>query len=495
MKKLMSLVLSVIILTLVIFTPVCSAATEIYYDGAWHKYNGNLFKLKVAGELLDCQVPPIVFNDYSVVPARDVFEKLGAEVLWRGATEQVIINYNSMKIILYINSIKATVNGEKKAMQIAPKIINGKTMIPARFVAETLGFDVTFDGATDTISISEKKKENEKENDNDNEIIEWETVKTYQYSVSEKGVKVTFNLSSENIEYKDFVMTEPDRIILDLTGVKRAVTVADLELESPFLTKIRFGQHEDKLRVVFDIPEAQKYKTEMTGKKLVLTIGDVKAEEVSPDPSDEPSNEPDPVPQIVIEPSRSITIDPGHGGSDPGACFTDEEGVLWRETDINLAVSLLVRDYLEKEGVKVIMTRTKETDVVRRERPELANEKETALFISIHTNAVEENTIANGIETWGSLNLTTDVGGVTDKSFAKNVQDAVIKQTKAYDRGIKDSETLTVLKYSAMPSVLIEVGFITNENERGNLFDKLYRQKLAKGIAEGILKTFKEMGV
>ncbi len=496
MRRVMSFLLAMFVSITVLCTTKAGASNEIYYDGAWHTYTGNFFNLKLDGEPLECEVPPIVFNDYSVVPARDVFEKLGAEVVWNGQREQVIINYKTTKIILYINNKMAYKNGRADLMPIAPKIINGKTMIPVRYVSESIGFDVNFDSKTDTISIQTGKTQSVTPTPTPTPTPNLTvTLQSYKCSVAEKGVSVAFTLSQKDVKYSAFALSAPDRIVVDLTNTKMGASIRNQELDSELVTAVRIGQQTEALRIVFDLPQAQKYKVNLSGKTLTVTIGEG-AEIVDPSPTPPATTEPEEeLPPIIIEPSRSITIDPGHGGSDPGACFIEEDGTIWRETDINLAISLKVRDILKKNGVRVVMTRTTEKDVVLKSRPELANSEETALFISIHTNSVAENDVANGIETWGSLEIGRPLAGVTDKSFAENVQKAVIKQTSAHNRGIKDSVDLAVLKHSVMPSVLVEVGFITNETERNNLFNESYRNKLAQGIAQGILDTFDDMGV
>lgn len=488
MKRFFSLLLTAVMLLAFFGMTTAFAASEIYYDGEWHTYIGSFFNLKINNETVHCEVPPIVFNDYSVVPARDVFEKLGAEVLWSAPDEKVTVNYAGTQIVLYINSTTAYKNGKTEKMPIAPKIINAKTMIPVRYVSESLGFGVDFDPMTDTISITTSGEAVKPPAVN----TYTSTLQSYTCSAGDNVFTAVLNFSENNVKYSTFTLSEPDRVVVDIAGSKMGSGIKDSEQTSAIVTKVRFGQHDDALRVVFDLNGVQKYSVSQSGKVLTVTIGSGTA--ASEKPSVDETEKPD-EPEIVIEPSRSITIDPGHGGSDPGACFTDEDGKIWRETDINLAVALKVRDILEANGVRVVITRTTEKDVVRKTRPELANSEKTALFLSIHTNSVNENDTANGIETWGSLETGKPLAGVTDKSFAQNVQNAVIKQTGATNRGLKNSVELTVLKYSVMPSILIEVGFITNSVERANMFSDAYRNKLAQGIAEGVLKTFSDMGV
>ena len=509
MKRLLVFLSAMALMTALAIIPI-SAASEIYYDGTWHTYQGNTFGLKIDGQTLSCSVPPIVFNDYSVVPARDVFERLGARVDWLDREQKVTVVLGDTGIILYINKLTAYKNGTEYTMPIAPKIINGKTMIPVRFVAESLGYDVAFDATTDTISITTSGKTSAPDNTTNTGSTEEPpaaaagvTLQSYKYEEKNGAFTIKLTLSGTDMEQASFALENPDRIVVDLGNVKGANSIQNAEVISEMVTGLRFGQHGAVLRLVCDLKSPQPYSVKRSGKTVTVTIGTSQTEEpeeVGGVNTEEETKEPE-IPLETIEaiaPSRSITIDPGHGGTDPGAIFTEEDGTVWEEADINLAVSLKVRDILQAQGVRVVMTRTTDTYVVRKERPLLANEEQTALFLSIHTNAVEgENKEkANGIETWGSLVTGyRPSGGVTDKILAQNIQDAVIKQTKATNRGIKDSTNLTVLVYSDMPSALVEVGFITNETERVNLFTESYRDKLAAGIAEGILKTFEAMGV
>lgn len=125
------------------------------YDDGSHNYSAEEVTLVVDGKTLsDLPMPPIIFNDYTLVPAREVFEALGAEVDWISDLYQVYVKYEDDVVMLQIDSTKAYVNGEAMEMSIAPKIINDKTMIPLRFASESIGMEVGWNSQTRVASVS-----------------------------------------------------------------------------------------------------------------------------------------------------------------------------------------------------------------------------------------------------------------------------------------------------------------------------------------------------
>ena len=176
-----------------------------------------------------------------------------------------------------------------------------------------------------------------------------------------------------------------------------------------------------------------------------------------------------------------VMIDPGHGGdSNPGCVYGD---VL--ERDINLAISLRLRDVLEARGYTVDMTREDNTEISLGDRPALANERSCDVFVSVHQNAVENNDTTSGIETW--YNEETNR---YSKRLAQDIQTALIDATGAGDRGICPDTTLAVTRLSLMASCLVETGFLSSTEERVRLCDDVYQRKLAEAIADGIAAYF-----
>jgi len=178
-----------------------------------------------------------------------------------------------------------------------------------------------------------------------------------------------------------------------------------------------------------------------------------------------------------------IVLDPGHGGTDEGAKIH-----YFMEKRLTLMTTLLVRKYLEEMGYRVIMTRSKDVFIPLHRRVSIASKTKAVLFASIHYNS-SPSTEANGIEIF--YHNGSDFKRVKEsKKLASSVLTELISQTSAHSRGVK-SGNFHVIRETSMPAILVEGGFMTNNEERTNLRDKRYLEKIAKGIALGIDKYLK----
>ena len=170
-----------------------------------------------------------------------------------------------------------------------------------------------------------------------------------------------------------------------------------------------------------------------------------------------------------------VVLDPGHGGEDPGAVV----GEIY-EKDINLSVALLVHDILSaQDGVTVSMTRNDDSFPSLSERAEFANREGADLYVSIHANALDDETYS-GLFTFYHPNKRSS------KEIAELIQDSASNASGAINRGVR-SENYVVLRETDMPAVLVETGFMTCPEELSLLIDDEYQTKIAKGISEGIL--------
>ncbi|MEJ8554543.1 N-acetylmuramoyl-L-alanine amidase [Tepidibacter sp. Z1-5] len=181
-----------------------------------------------------------------------------------------------------------------------------------------------------------------------------------------------------------------------------------------------------------------------------------------------------------------IAIDAGHGGKDPGAVSPIDKT---KEKDLTLQISTLLNEKLIQNGYDTIMTRTGDTYPELKERTDIANNKDADLFISIHINAIDKTDI-HGIQTLYYPNNGEFANGRDNEALAKIIHAELIKQTGASDRKIVKRPNLVVIKYTEMPSVLIECGFLTNSNELKLMESKEYQDKLVEGIYKGLQKYF-----
>lgn len=168
-----------------------------------------------------------------------------------------------------------------------------------------------------------------------------------------------------------------------------------------------------------------------------------------------------------------ICIDPGHGGKDPGA---SAQGV--NEKDIVLNVSTILKQLLERQGLKVIMTRKNDLFVELKERCNIANREKADVFVSIHCNSAT-STQAHGFEIFHSMGSTKGNRLSADIKLSVNENKSLIRA----DRGIKTAN-FTVLTGTNMPAVLVELAFISNDADREIL--KTKQNEFAQAIAKGI---------
>ncbi len=170
-----------------------------------------------------------------------------------------------------------------------------------------------------------------------------------------------------------------------------------------------------------------------------------------------------------------VVIDAGHGGRDPGAVYKGRQ-----EKDDVLDLALAVGEILENSGVDVVYTRTEDIYDSPVQKANIANEAGADYLVSIHRNAVPTPGSATGIET-----LVYADTGVRAK-MARDIN-AELEQLGFVNRGVIERPNLAILKRSRMPAVLVEAGFIDNENDNEK-FDSQFEQ-IARAIANGILKT------
>lgn len=198
-----------------------------------------------------------------------------------------------------------------------------------------------------------------------------------------------------------------------------------------------------------------------------------------------PTIEPPPTPSAPPKPSRVgqkrivVVIDPGHGGKDPGAIGL--RGL--QEKNVILPISKKVADILEKKGIQVVMTRDSDYFVDLAPRVEIADRVNANLFVSIHANSMPANrTDVNGLETYYYS---------SGQGLARAIHSSVLQSIDVRDRRVRKAR-FYVLRKSSMPSVLVEVGFVTGKIDSPRLGTTAYQNQMAEAIARGILQYIQQ---
>ena len=192
---------------------------------------------------------------------------------------------------------------------------------------------------------------------------------------------------------------------------------------------------------------------------------------------------------------KTIVIDPGHGGPDGGAVGKDQT----EEKDIALVVSKKIRDFLQQAGALVYLTRETDTDLAdegtkglsRRKSEDIRNrlkfihDKNADFFITIHLNAIP-STVWSGAQTFYYPKFDES------RHLAQMIQAEIIRNLENTTRAPLAINGIYLLKYAEVPGSLVEIGFLSNEEEREQLKNEEYQQQMAASIYEGILRYVTE---
>ena len=512
---------------------VCAQAAGLIleYDGAEHLYTGSLYDLEVNENKIETPLEPILFNDRALVPIREVFEALGAEVTYTAETQRVDVEKDGTYVRLNINDNVAYVNGEKTLIpdNVVPKLISkkgedAKTMVPVRFVSENIGLDVDFIEEEDVISVRDPEYVSQTPQptpeptpnptptpepvptpaqeptaaptpvpvetatpapaqESESPVVNDVSVR----SISDTQTEITIDCAGTISDYSYFTLEGPDRIVIDIKGgaTEGSSLQSTYTVDSSGISKIRTGESDGRVRIVVDMSANYTYTINLSGDKsdvvLNVTTSSQPIATATPSPTAKPTVKP------AEQGEKLIVLDAGHGGSDPGAIGI-LNGSNVQEKDLTLSITHKVRDILTANGYSVSLTREGDTYPSLTERAAFANESKATAFVSIHINAHEQGSSANGMEVYYAASNNDSDYGVTSEQMAENVLSRMVSATGATNRGVKTSEH-AVTRRSEMPAVLIEVGFITNEAECANMVNDDYQNKVAQAIAEGIMAS------
>lgn len=419
-----------------------------------------------------------------MIPIRIVSENLGFNVKWNKAEQSVTVENADTLVKMTLNQHQAEINGAVVELAIPPMLDKQTTYVPLRFVSEQMGLDVKWDNQAKAVYLISP--------DTGAETVPVSDAGTGTAQPpaggSQAGVTLTGMTFADNrlmletegkIAPSVFRMNAPERIVIDLPqtnfserfmaehGFSDSKRSGELIVtDNPDVAKVRYAMFSDNpstLRIVIDLTTAKNYTVINDDSGFIII--DLNAAEDSGGTL--------PALPPVGDGKKTVVIDPGHGGTDPGV--TSVSGV--KESDFNLAVALKVSALLEEEkDIHLVMSRSDDSYPTLKERAQLANNVKADIFVSIHGNGSTASS-ANGTETL----YTRD----ESKLLASVMHKHLMQATGLRDRGVK-YQNILVTRETKMPAVLLEIGFMTNQGDEAQLLREDFQNRVAQGIVEGI---------
>lgn len=463
---------------------------KVYLDGRQVILKINDTKALLDQQTVVLDVPAMIIDSRTMVPLRFVSEALKAEVLWNDKQRRVDVIRQIPQIVDFsyttVNNIPAVLikgnaafeyqvagyDGERVAVDIKAQLKASKNVIDVEDnVLKRVVVSELNDGSGLTRFVLEMEKG-----------ASFYIIKPDQNSIA---VAITNVLSSIELEedgalvarlktvipatYNYFTLGSPEkgdyRLAVDISNARLSAP-APVVSDNEYIKNVRASQFAVDpyvARVVFDLKGDVKYRVFQNGCEITIVFS---YREI-PSRGDEGS----------LLKNKIIVIDPGHGGSDPGAVYA---GVY--EKDLNLNIAMRLRKLLEESGATVLMTRESDIYVSLYTRADIANQIGAHLFVSIHNNS-STNTSTSGT-------MTLYYPSPEKKAFAQILHKAVVETLGLPDLGLSERPNLVVTRETKMPSALVEVAFMSNARDLELLKTDEFKQKAAEGIYKGILRYF-----
>lgn len=470
------------------------------------------------GHQLDTEVPPHISNGRIFLPARDIVEALGGRITWFPALKLLNIIMSDREVSVVMDVHEAEVNGKDITIENAPSIIQSRVMLPLEVVSLLTDLEADLDKESNQLNINRKRP-----------LITG--IRNYTHP---DKTRIVLDLS-EKTAYNVLTLSDPDRIVIDIEASISKLDSGQKEvlIDDNLVNRVRTGQfNQDTVRVVADLKNMNNYDVfELSSpQRIVLDIymsqeqaGSAAESTVSPEVREETLPEPDA--EVVKKNGKYVVvIDPGHGGSQPGAI--GPSGL--KEKDVVLDIALRMKRILQNDGFIIYLTREKDVDVSLESRPLMALQKKADVFISIHINSAFQkgSPTARGVETYVLNSRHTDASAkdVADREnkaskfynsgddildiilgdlaesasigfsldLADIVQKRLVQHTGLGNRGVKQAPFL-VLKGANMAAVLVEAGFICNPNEEKLLKTSEFREKIAQALSQSVKDYLKNI--
>ncbi len=409
-------------------------------------------KLQINEQPVEYQLK--IIQGRTLVPARVISEYLGGQLEWVPEQQKLKVITNDLGINFSLGSQVAVVNSQVVPLTTAPCLVSGRVYLSLRDLKKIYGGKLIWNPEEKTIDYQSNQ------------------VNQVAVETTESGVEVVIKTDFPP-DYEVSLLQQPQRLVVDLKETNRSQIDSLLSVNNQVINQIRVSQFQVDpavVRLVIDLDKFSSYQVVEKEADLVLQI---KAE-----PGIVTSSIRKRRPTAADQPPK-IVIDPGHGGEDPGAIGIS--GI--EEKEVNLQIAEQVAELLRQEGYQTLVTRKRDTFIPLERRAQLANQWSADIFISIHANFNYQQRV-NGTATYAHWNSTQK-----NWALAWYVQSETVNRLKLKDNGLK-AANFVVLRQTKMPAVLLETAFLSNPREEQLLVDRSFQLKAAKGLVAGIKKYF-----
>ena len=436
-KRIFTYILTFILLFTSFSFPVHGASSFCYIDGKKTYmttrnvyYNGSSLSLG--------SQPALAIDGFNYIPAKAFINKIdGITYSYDSSSKKITITSNNKKdtLILNLNSTSGTFNGSKITLSSEPLPVcftsdgDYSVYIPAKETASYMGLEYSYSNSGKKITYTSKGNNNSDTNlDEGNGEFKATITLARPSTISSGSISCT-----DDYHNKRLVITIPDNYTTFYNNNKPS-------LPSGVSFSHSYDNSTGKTSLIFTTDSINGWRVKETSSSILIMNG---------------------TPTKMFK--NVIVLDPGHGGSDPGACYGD----LYKEADLVLKiVQAAAKSFNNNSDYKVYCTRLSNTlpNGISKvyDRRIFANNLGADLFVSVHLNSYT-NSSATGTETlYNSDNNVSNSGGLSCYKLASIVQTYVQSATGFKDRGVKVDTSLSVLNSNNNPAVLTEVGFISN---------------------------------
>lgn len=440
---------------------------DLFYQGKNHVYEAEAVTICMDGKPLTAKdMPAIIIDERTMLPMRLIAEALGAEVAWNEDANQVYVINDTNTIVFQINDKTGYQNGNTFTMDVPPMIVNERTMLPVRALANALDLDVTWDEKSRTVFMQTKTPQpTEPPTDVPPQSTEPPADVPPQLSANLKNMvfdknqnilylqkEQTFNI--QDVEMHDHYLEGYFEIVLP-NDCQNTYGDGTYMIAGDVIDRISVFTQENKTILRFYQNCISTYHIENEGDRYAIYAKN---------------------PKDVYQ--KVLLLDAGHGGKDPG---TNGNGLL--EKDMTLAIMQKVAAKLENSDIHVYLTRNSDVYPENNVRAKTANQI-ADMMVSIHMNSGPVS--ASGTEVLYQIHTNDVPPKMTSKKLSEILQQHIVTATGNINRNTKHWETVLILNQTTVPTALIEVGFLTNPGDALKISNPEYQDTVAQAIADGI---------